>query len=64
MASVLKGIITTKENGNAVFAIHFTIDNKRHLISYSLLTRQSVSVLKLGLPNGSKDICQGDFVFS
>ena len=27
MASVLKGIITTKENGNAVFAIHFTIDN-------------------------------------
>ena len=56
-ALVTKGIVcySKEEQGNAVFAIHYMYGKSR-LTSYTLLTRQSASVLTVGMPYGLRSL--------
>ena len=47
-------LLLKKEQGNAVLAFLFAVNNR--LTSYTLLTRRSVSVLKVGVMCGFRSL--------
>ena len=49
-----RGLLLKKEQGNAVLAFLFAVNNR--LTSCTLLTRRSVSVLKVGVTCGFRSL--------